>query len=258
MPAVPRLVTDLNTVPEALRPFYKKHDSGGFALDSDPDPRLDEYRENNRGLNRQVEELKTQMKKFEGIDPERYQKASQALEELEKLRGKKLLDEGKVEEYLTERTVAMRSSFEQQTQQLQSARDAEKRRADNFYGQLATLKIDSAVQSAIGEIAIVRAGAMTDVLARARRDWVVDEAGNLKAADNLLDSHGDRITTMKSYAQHLLVTAPYLFEGARGGGAGGGNGGAGGDGIRRLKEGSRMTAKDLADIRDGKAIIVGA
>lgn len=256
--AVPRIVPDLSAVPEPLRPFYKKNEGagGGFILDADPDPKLDEFRDNNRGLNRQVEELRAQMAKFEGVDPEKYKKALGALEELEKLRGKKLLDEGKVEEYLVERTAAMRTSYEQQTQQLQSARDLEKKRADSFYGQLASLKIDSAVQAAVSEIAIVRPGAMTDVLARAHRDWLVDDAGNLKPADTLINGQGDKITTMKAYAQHLLASAPYLFEGARGGGAGGSGSGGTPDGVRKIKAGSRTTAKDLEDIRDGKAVFV--
>lgn len=78
-------------IPEALKAEYKEKD-GAWVLDGFvPSAKLDEFRTNNRTLVKEREELQKQLLEFKDIDPKKYAKAVESLQELE---NKRLADAG--------------------------------------------------------------------------------------------------------------------------------------------------------------------
>jgi len=70
-------------IPEGIREHYAERE-GVFVLDGYvPKSKLDEFRENNRGLSKKTGELEAQLLKFKDIDPTKYSEAVQKLQELE-------------------------------------------------------------------------------------------------------------------------------------------------------------------------------
>src|SRR5436309_3402937 len=70
------VINELVEVPGNMRDFYTARQDGKWELALDGDPtgfvkaeKLNEFRENNRGLNTAKTELETKLKAFEGLDP---------------------------------------------------------------------------------------------------------------------------------------------------------------------------------------------
>lgn len=210
-------VASLDDVPEAARALYAK-DGDEFALQIEgmvPKARLDEFRDNNVALRRDIEAIQ---KQFEGIDPEQ---ARALAERAAKERDKKLIDAGKVEELLAERTAKMKAEYDRERETIAGQLAGTQK-------QLESLVIDGALRDAAMK-AGVRATAIDDVLNRGRAVFKLQDG---KAVP--LD--GDRVIYGKSgdplgvaeWVSGLAEPAPHLFEASTGGGAKPNTGGAGG------------------------------
>lgn len=220
------ILDSLEGLEEAQAALYKPNDDGKFVLQVEGNPykeKLSEFRDNNTTLQKRQQELEQQLSQFKGLDAEA---AREALEAQRKMQDKKLLDEGKVDELLEQRTQTMREDFQAQLEASNKARDDALKINSSYQNELGRLKIDTAVQAAVQKAGTVRKGAMEDILNRARTQWKIDEKGHLKG-ENLFDDKGDPMT-MESYAQRLVQTAPYFFEGAEGSDSRGNDEGGGG------------------------------
>ena len=107
-------------LPEDLKKFYVKKEDG-YILETDTTDKLNEFRDNNRTLFRENEDFKKKTSELES-----------KLEQLEKTvtekNEKELLSEGKIDELLTQRTEAMRQSYEEKLENLSKKHEtAEKR-----------------------------------------------------------------------------------------------------------------------------------
>ena len=199
-------VDSLDEIPEGVRDLYQETESGKFALQVEgavPKQRLDEFRETNRTLKSQLDQVQEQMKKFEGVDLETYQKL---LEEQDKARGKKLLEEGDVEKLVNERVTKVVSKKDQELQEREQ-------RINGLESQLSTLLIDNELK----DVAI-RAGvletAVPDVIMRGRQQFrlmdgkavAVDQQGNKIYGDDGVSplTMNEWITSLKSNATHLF------------------------------------------------------
>lgn len=108
------ILATLDGLDETVAKLYKKRDDGKFILDVEgmvEREKLDEFRDNNTSLKSQIENLQRAADLYKGIDPA---KAKEALAKLQEIQEKKLIDEGKIEELLTQRTERMKLEFAEQ------------------------------------------------------------------------------------------------------------------------------------------------
>lgn len=207
------VINKLEDVAENLRPFYALREDGKYVLQIEggavEKSRLDEFRENNVTLTRQLEALKN-------IDPARYRQ----LEELDtKVKEKKLIESGKIDELVEGRIKSMRTEHEAKVSELSNSLSTSNK-------MLETLLIDNAVKSAAIANGVLPT-AVDDVVLRAKSTFVLEkgtpviknEKGEIAYAED-----GTTPMSVTAWTKGLQKTAPHLFAGASGSGAGGGGG----------------------------------
>jgi hypothetical protein len=220
-------IKKLEDVAEGLRAMYKA-EGEEFVLDVDgvvAKEKLDEFRNNNIALQRQLDALKD-------VDPAKYRELIKVQEDIE---AGKLIAAGKVDEAVELRTKNMKTELEGR------ATTAEKA-LETANGQLAALMIDAAARSAAAKLG-VKGTALDDVVLRARaiyrmKDGVptpIDSKGQ-----TIFGKDGSSPMPIDEWAVKLKSKeAPHLFEGSSGSGAGGGNRSPGG------KDPSQMSPQEL-------------
>jgi hypothetical protein len=230
-------------IPEAHRDLYIEKD-GKFSLAVEgmvAKDRLDEFRESNLSLKKQVEDLTA---KFSDIDPELYREMS---EKAEKERTKKLIAADKVDELVAERVNAAKAGFEKEKKTIED----DKRKLGI---QLEGLLIDNTVRDAAAKSG-VRAGAVDDVLLRARQVFKIVD-GKAVAFDGdkqLFGPTGDPLTVPEYITGKLAESAPHLFEQSQGGGAKKAeNNNSGGSGGRISRDDQKGFLDNLDAIATGK------
>lgn len=203
-------------VPAEAASLYVERE-GAFVLDVEgavEKARLDEFRNNNVALQKQLQELG---QKFEGIDPER---ARALLEKQQELEDANLVKSGDVEKLVEKRLTVFKADL-----------DKERTRANELQAQLESFTLNTNLQ-AVGARSGVRATALPDLHARAARVFKMAN-GKIIAFDSEGQvRHGkDGYTplTLDEWVEDLRSEAPHLFETNSGGGAAGnGSGGVGG------------------------------
>lgn len=210
-------VESLDNVDEAHRSLYTEQ-NGKFVLAVDgvvPKTKLDEFRNNNVDLKRQLDEVNG---KFKDIDPVLYRELTS---EHQKLKDKKLIDAGKIDELVDERVKTLRSTLE-------GERDGYKAQAQTTRARLESLLIDNEVSRFALESGCVET-ALDDIVSRARTQFKLDKDDRAVAMDGekiIYGADGTSPMTIKEWMSALVTKAPHLFKGSSGGGAGGsGNGG---------------------------------
>lgn len=122
--ALKGVLATLDGLDEVTQKLYKKREDGKFVLDVEgmvDKDKLEEFRNNNVELQGRVDKLLKQVETYKGIDPA---KAKEALDQLQQLHDKKLLDEGKIEELFAQRTEKMKAEHSEQVK-LKDAKIAE-------------------------------------------------------------------------------------------------------------------------------------
>lgn len=112
--ALKGVLATLDGLDDATKALYKKRDDGKFVLDVEglvDKEKLEEFRHNNVQLQERIEKLVQQVETFKGIDPA---KAKEALDQLQKIQEKKLIDEGNIEALFVQRTDKMKTEFAEQ------------------------------------------------------------------------------------------------------------------------------------------------
>lgn len=192
-------ITKLEDVPEAVRPLYVKDSDGeGFKLDVEgvvPTEKLAEFRDNNV-------ELKKKLEAFDGIDPKKHK---DLLKLEENVKGKELMEAGKLDQLITERTSAMKTEFEGQIKGLTDEKGLLTR-------QLEGLLIDSAVRAAATESGVLPS-AVDDVLLRAKSVFKIDEGKAVPYKDDKIIYGKDGLNpmTVGDWTKNLAASAPHLF-----------------------------------------------
>lgn len=258
--ALKPVVSSLEEVPEALRSEYEQKGDGKYHLKIEgeipgmvPKAKVDEFRENNIKTNRELEELKA---KYKDIDPVKY---NELVKQQQELKDKQLIDAGKIDEVVAQRTERMRQEHKSQLEALQAANQKLEQRATNAETQLSTLVIDSAITKEINSVGNVRKGAMQDILNRAKQVFVVEDGKPVaKNGDTYLyGKDGKERLTVTEWSKDLLETSPFLFETSNGGGSSG-NGDKGG-----AEKGATVIRKDdragfsnnIENIAAGKTVV---
>jgi hypothetical protein len=253
------MLESIEGLPDALKDLYEKGADGKYHLALDGEPsgfvpknKLDEFRTNNIALQKQVQDLES---KFQGIDLEEFHRLQ---EEQRKLKDKQLIDAGKIDELVAQRTESMRNDYEAKVKKISEALDTTSSKAQTYEQRLASLLVNTQVTKHIDSVGRLRKGALDDVMNRAARVWKYTE-GEIKAFEGespIYGKDGKNALTMDEWVSGLAETAPYLFEESSGSGSRGNN-------SSRQNEGAKVISKadpaafsaNLADVAAGKVVV---
>lgn len=268
-------VNDLSQVDEKYHDLYAENSNGGYDLqfvDVEAKKQVDEFRNNNRNLNRQLEEMKSQMDKYSALGDDlteddimslkeaRARQAAAAQDELyrELVDGEGGLNKDRLKAYADKQFDGERKELQRAIEQLKAQQEEyESKYWDERNNRQDQAKAQ-AIRDAIESVARVRPGAMDDVIARGRQALDFDDSDNLvvRDADGEIryGKRGGDYMTPQEWANELVSNAGHLFDGAIGGGAQGDS-----SGPRLGKNGGRMvdgfSPEDLG--RNFKAILNG-
>jgi hypothetical protein len=267
--ALKLVLKKLTEVDEALRSLYKQV-GDEFVLETDDNEykqRIGEFRNTNIDLNKQISDLNDQMKGFgdmqktlkgfEGLDAA---EARKAMDTMQQLADKKLIEAGKLDEVLEQRTGRMKSDYEGQIKALTASLDDQKKEGQVFKSKLTEVVIDNSLQAAVSRTASVRPGAMQDIISRGRGVWSINDDGTPVPTGGdgkvMYGKDGKTTLSMEEWAQSLVSDASYLFEPSSGGGSGGGMGGNQGAGGKVVSMGDQDSLNaNIADIAAGKVTV---
>jgi hypothetical protein len=206
-------------IPAELLTLYAERD-GAWILDVDgavEKTKLDEFRNNNIALLKQLDEQK---KRFEGIDPAEVQRL---VEEKRKLEEAQQLKTGEVEKVLENRLKSAKAEWDKQLSAVTSERDT-------LHARLSAIQIDQGVITTATKRGL-RPTAMPDITSRARSVFrLVNGVPTAFEADGKTVRAGkDGITplTLEEWVDGQVSEAPHLFESNAGGGAAGNASGGG-------------------------------
>ena len=219
-------IKSLEDVPEEIRDAYVE-DGDGFKLNFDlikDHEGVAKVRKTANDLDKKKaaaeKALAELQEKFGDLDPEA---ARAAIEAAEKAGDKELLDEGKIEEVITQRTERMKADYEKQIE-VKDARITElESSAETLTGELSSIKIYDAVKdAALAKGA--RKEALTDISNRAKGVWglVEGKPTAMDGEDAMYGKSGEPLT-IDEWVESLAAESAYLFEPNKGGGAQGGN-----------------------------------
>lgn len=221
---IPTILETLDDMPEGLRDSYKQTADGRYQLTDVPGmvakSRVDEFRENNRTLQSQLDDLNGKMELFKDVDLDEIK----ALKEQErKILEKELIDKGEIDTIIEQRMKPVIAAKDGEISKLQKSYEAAN-------AQLGVLLIDNATAKLATDLG-VEAGALVDLTGRARSQFkikngipvAVDSEGNQVYGD-------DGITPLsldKSWMESVKKSAHHLFRPSNGTGASDGSGNRG-------------------------------
>ena len=170
--------------------------------------KLKEFRDNNVKL---IKDMETLASKFEGIDVDAYQ---DMLSKQEAMKTKKLIDAGKIDELLDEKTKSMR---EVHNKELSKTNEVNQSLQD----QLAKLVIDNAVRDSALKAGVVDTG-MDDILLRSKSIFSLKDgkAVPTDAQGNTIFGHGtSEPMSVNEWVKAQMDVAPHLFKSSSGSGS---------------------------------------
>lgn len=233
-------VAKLEDVAEQFRGLYAQGADGMFYLQAEgavDKDRLDEFRNNNVNLMKEME-------KYKDVDPAKY---NELLAIQRKVEEKELIEKGEIDKLVNLRTQEMRRTLDQQIADLTKANEINVR-------QLETLTIDNAVREHAVKLG-VQATAVDDVLLRAKTVFRLQE-GKPVAVDKdgqvIFGKDGQTPMAVGEYVTGLKETAPHLFQPSTGTSAHN-NGRPNGNNGQNLSP----TQKIAAGIANGSPILSG-
>jgi len=170
--------------------------------------KLDEFRANNVKLLKDMDALSA---KFDGIDLDNY---NELLKQQQEQKDKTLIDAGKIDELLEERTKAMIKTHNNELEKIQDENTT-------LQSQLAGLVIDSAVRDSAVKSGVVET-AINDILLRSKAVFNLvdgkaiphDSDGNIVYGSSSADP-----MTVEEWVKAQQDEAPHLFKSSQGGGS---------------------------------------
>ncbi|AZS50402.1 hypothetical protein DM558_07615 [Entomomonas moraniae] len=159
------------------------------------------------GLQKQ---LKEKLGSYADLDPEA---AREALKKQQEIADKKLIEEGKLDELVLQRTERMKEDYEKKYQELSGQAEQAKSFANKFKGRVLSDEIRAAA-TALGVIP----SAIDDAIYRSRDLFTVDDEGKVIPTESAgLDAKGNPLTT-KAWLEAMREKAPHWFPIVQGGG----------------------------------------
>lgn len=212
MPALKAILKSLEGLADPIKALYKQ-EGDDFHIDVEgmvPKSQLDQFRDNNRELNRELTETKETLKKFDGVD---LKKIAEMQETERKVKDGELIKAGRFDELFE-------SKINPIVKKHQEEREADKKEKERLTSQLSRVMIDQELTK-IATAKGLRPEAISDMLWRLRPEFSVvgdkvvslDEKGIQRRTDS-----GEPYTLERSI-EGLAKSAAHLFNSSSGGGA---------------------------------------
>lgn len=256
--ALKPVLKSLDGLDDATKKLYVSKDGefhldveGGFASPAkltEVEGKLTEFRENNRTLNAELTKAKEDLKKFEGVD---LAEVTRMREQDQKLKDKKLIDAGKIDELLESKLQPIKFKFETD---LKASID----RNSELTQQLERMAIDDQLTK-IGIERGIQPTAIDDFQYRGRQLFKLKDGKVVPLApDGTIkrNAKGDQLS-MTEWVEQLSSAAPHLFKPSSGGGASN-NSGKGGEGKTIAGGDPVLFGKNLEQIAKGEVTVQAA
>lgn len=216
---------EYDELPDAVKEHYKA-EGEDFVLDSDDSSmksKISDFRNNNIELRKKIEQATAELTRYKDIDPEKYQEAVEKLQELEE---KQLLDNNQVEDLINLRTDRMRATYDGKINALETSLNAEKEGKSVVESKLASELLGGRVSRVVTKLGKVKVGALPYIESAAAQVFKLQdgELVPMKGKDVLYGKDGKDPLTMEEFVTDLQETSPFLFEGSSGSNASGNNG----------------------------------
>jgi hypothetical protein len=218
--ALKAIIETRTEIPEGLTDFYEERE-GQFHLAVEgmtEKTKLDEFRNSNIDLKKQVETMGKSLDLFAGVDPI---KAKDAISKMSGFEDKELMDQGQFDELFKKKELELTGKIDA----VQSHATEQETLASRYKDELETYRVTSAIQTAVNEAGTPQSSAIADILARAKTSWSIDEKGNLFCIDETgkarYSENGTQYMSPREWATELIQSAPHLFASSSGGGANG-------------------------------------
>jgi hypothetical protein len=205
-------------------------------------------------LRSKLSDLEGRFKAFDGLDAEA---AREAIKKIQEASDNDLLDAGKVDELVAQKTERMRADFEAQMAAKDSRIGELESSSQTLNGELSNLKIFGEVERAALAKG-VRETALDDVRHRASQVWALDDNGAPIARngeERVFGKDGNALT-IDEWVGELATNAEHLFKPSGGGNSQGNNGQSNQAQSGDVRYISAAAAGDnLAAIAAGEAVI---
>lgn len=219
----------LDAVPEGLKEFAKEGEDGQFAVNVVPNSKLDEFRNKNIELSKQVESLAPFVARVKNIAGENFDEFEGELKNLRdiarRVQDGELKTDDQIENAVQERIKLLRDGYEENNKALARQLAEKEQQAQTLSQRLERTRIDKEVTAAvIVPESGVRPEALPDVLERAYRIFKVEDNGLIpkKGESTIYGADGATPMTVTEWLVKLRDEAPHYFKSNAGGGAGGG------------------------------------
>lgn len=235
---------NLESIPENMVDLYAKQEDGTYSLGEVEGlvqkTKVDEFRDNNINLRKQIEEIQSGKdesvrqaeeirlemeaikRQYDGIDLEEV-KALQA--ERKAMEEKKLIEAGEVDKLIEQRVQEVLGVKDKEAEGLKSGYEAKMKEltelALGYDAQLNEMLVDNEITRLAAE-AGVRSTAVDDVLNRGRSMFEVEDGvATAKDSDGRKIYGDDAVTplTIEGWLTKLTDSAPHLFESSKGSGS---------------------------------------
>lgn len=180
-------------------------------------------------------QLKEKLGTYGDLDPA---KAREALAKQQEMADKKLIDEGKLDELVLQRTERMKEDYEKKYQELANQAEQAKSFANKFKGRV----LSDEIRAAATQLGVIPT-AIDDAIYRSRELFTVDDEGRVTPTESAgLDAKGNPLTT-KAWLESMREKAPHWFPVPQGSGAQGNNNGKA---IKKWSDYSEMERATIA------------
>lgn len=220
----------LEAVPDGLKEFAKTDDdTGKVQVNVVPNAKLDEFREKNINLSRQLEAVQptlARVKEIAGDDLDTFVNDLSGLRDIaQRVKDGELKTDDQIEAAVQDRIKVIRDGYEDNSKSLKRELDEANKKATTLGERLNRTRIDKEVTAAvIVPESGVRPEALPDVLERAYRLFKIedDKIVPKRGEATIFGANGADPMTPTEWLVKLRDEAPHYFKGNNGGGAAGG------------------------------------
>lgn len=220
----------IDQVPEGLKEVAKTDEATGkVSVNVVPSTKLDEFRQKNIDLSKQLEAVSptlARVKEIAGDDLDSFVNDVKGLREIaQRVKDGELKTDDQIEQAVQDRIKVLRDGYEENSKAVNRELAEERKKSESLGEMLNRTRIDREVTAAvIVPESGVRTEALPDVLERAYRQFKVED-GKLVAKNGesvVYGANGADSMTVAEWLVKLRTDAPHYFKGNAGGGASGG------------------------------------
>lgn len=219
----------VDQVPEGLKEYAKEGEDGKVSVNVVPNAKLDEFRDKNIQLSKQLEAVSPvldRVKRIAGDDLDAFESDISGLRDIaRRVQDGELKTDDQIENAVQDRIKVLKDGYDQNQKALAKELAEANQKAQTLGDRLNRTRIDKEVTAAvIVPESGVRPEALPDVLQRAYTLFKVedDQIVPKKGESVIYGADGASPMTVSEWLVKLRDEAPHYFKGNSGGGAGGG------------------------------------